>query len=272
LRDDRERYRRFWDAFGVLMKEGIYLGDDEERRISDIALFDTSFVPADHAGGELPPPTTLSEYVARARPDQKAIYYLAGSDRKALDASPHLEAFKKRGLEVLFFTDPVDEWFLERFRMHEKLPLEAIDRGELDLSSEAEKEARETLDRSHRELLRSLEKLLEAEVKTARFSARLTESPAVLVSEKGAISPKMERILRAAHHDVTRERRILELNPDHPLIKRLTELHAKSPQGEEFRDFAELLFGQALLAEGSALPDASRFAKLIAKLMVASPA
>jgi molecular chaperone HtpG len=272
LAQDRAKYRRFWEAFGNLMKEGIYVGADEDQSISKIALFETSHVAEDAASGE-PSVTTLGEYVSRMRPDQKAIYYLAGADRRMLGASPHLEAFQKRGLEVLLMSDPVDEWLLERLREFDKRPLQAIDRGELELDSAAEKQSREDLEREHRDMLGALERELAQEVKSVRFTNRLTDSPAVLVNDAGALSPNMERILRAAKQEVRHEKRILELNPDHPLIKRIEEIHRAKAGSSEFKDYGELLYAQALLAEGSPLPDAARFAKLLTKLMIgaASP-
>jgi molecular chaperone HtpG len=278
LEEDRPKYRRFWDAFGTLMKEGIYVGADEDQSISKIALFETSHrgpaeSPADAAAASLDEEgavTTLGEYVARMKPDQRAIYYITGADRRALTTSPHLEAFEKRGLEVLYMVDPVDEWLLERLREFDGKPLQPIDRGELELDGAAEKEAREVLEREHRDMLAALERELAQDVKSVRFTNRLTDSPAVLVSEPGALSPNMERILRAARQEVRRDKRILELNPDHPLIRRLEELHAQRAASEEFREYCELLYAQALLAEGSPLSDAARFAKLLSKLMIGS--
>jgi molecular chaperone HtpG len=280
LEHDRAKYRRFWDAFGSLMKEGIYLGADEDQSLSKIALFQTARPAAQEeqsstssASGEDDESgdaalITLGEYVARMRSDQKTIYYLAGADRGVLATSPHLEAFRKRGLEVLLMVDPVDEWLLERLREFDGKPLQAIDRGELELDSAAEKQSREDLEREHRDMLAALERELTHDVKSVRFTNRLTDSPAVLVNDAGALSPNMERILRAARQEVRHEKRILELNPDHPLIRRLEEIHRSKAASTEFREYAELLYAQALLAEGSPLPDVSRFAKLLTKLMI----
>jgi molecular chaperone HtpG len=287
LEKERAKYRTFWDAFGTLMKEGIYVGADEDQAISKIALFETS---RPNAAPDEPAPegkpsdadsassgaddtlTTLGEYVARLRPDQKAIYYLAGANRRALEGSPHLEAFRKRGLEVLLMVDPIDEWLLERLREFDGKPLVAIDRGELELDGAAERQSREDLERAHRDVLTALERVLANEVKSVRFTNRLTDSPAVLVNDAHTLSPNMERILRAARQEVRHEKRILELNPDHALIKRLEEIHREKKESAEFGEYAELLYAQALLAEGSPLPDASRFAKLLTKLMMGAAA
>ena len=256
LERDAGRYARFWSQFGVLIKEGIYAGDDVDGRLSKIALFATTHGPE---------PTTLASYVGRMKPDQKTIYYLAGPERAALEGSPHLEAFAKRGLEVLLMTDPVDEWVLQRLREFDGKPLAAVDRGEHELASESEKQAREDKEREHRDLLAAIERRLGADVKEVRISTRLAESPAALVNDAHGLSPHMERILRAANQEVPPQKRILELNADHPLFAKLAEVHARGEASEEFGEAVELLHGQALLAEGSPLPNPARFAKLVAK-------
>lgn len=257
LEKDREKYAKVWADFGPVLKEGIYVGGDEDQRISRIALFETTH------GAEA---TTLGEYVARKKPDQKAIWYLAGSERRILESSPHLEPFAKRGEEVLLFTDPIDEWVVERLQEFGGLPLKRVDQADLDLETSSEKEAREKLDRDHRAALEAVETKLAGAVQSARFSTRLSESPAVLVSAGGGVSANMERILRAARQDVPKEKRVLELNPDHALVKKLLELHAADPRAERVGDLIELLHGQALLAEGSPLADPGRFSKLLARL------
>jgi len=257
LEKDREKYRAVWADFGVVLKEGIYAGGDEENRISRIALWHTT--QADE-------PTTLGEYVARMKSGQTAIWYLAGNDRKTLASSPHLEAFQKSGDEVLFFVDPIDEWVVERLATFEGKPLRPIDRADPDREGSAAKEAREKLDREHRDALAAIEERLKDSVRAVRFSTRLSESPSVLVAEGSGVSANMERILRAARQDVPVEKRVLELNPDHALVKKLLALHAADPRAERVGDLVELLHGQALLAEGSALPDPGRFSKLLARL------
>jgi molecular chaperone HtpG len=257
LEKDRAKFRAVWGDFGVVLKEGIYAGGDEDNRISKIALWETT------AADE---PTTLPEYVARMKPGQQAIWYLAGNERKTLESSPHLEAFRKSGEEVLFFVDPIDEWVVERLATFEGKTLKPIDRADPDREGAAAKEVREKLDREHRDALAAIEERLKESVRAVRFSTRLSESPAVLVSEGGGVSANMERILRAARQDVPAEKRVLELNPDHALVKKLLELHAADPRAERVGDLTELLHGQALLAEGSPLPDPGRFSKLLARL------
>jgi len=265
LETRREDYREFWRDFGVVLKEGIWAGADDDGRLSKLLLFESTRATDE---GEATATTTLAEYVARKKDDQKVIWYLAGEARAVLRNSPHLETFAKRGVEVLLFTDPIDEWILQRLTTFEGLPLKAIDRGELDLEAASEKEAREALDREHRDLLTALETRLSNDVKTVRFTSRLSDSPAVLLNDEQGVSAHMERILRAANQEVKHEKRILELNPDHALVKRLRDLHASDPRSERVGELVEMLHGQALLSEGSPLPDPSRFARLVNRLIV----
>jgi molecular chaperone HtpG len=169
-------------------------------------------------------------------------------------------------------SDPVDEWLVTRLSEFDGKPLAAIDRGAHELASESEKQAAEDLARGQRALLSAIEEQLKADVSEARFSTRLSDSPALLVGEPGGISPQMLRILRAANQPVPEQRRALELNADHALVKRLIEQHGKDPKASAFGDLVELLHGQALLAEGSPLPDPARFAKLLSRMMVGPPA
>ncbi|MDZ4772631.1 MAG: molecular chaperone HtpG [Planctomycetota bacterium] len=258
LETRRDEFRAFWADFGPVLKEGIWYGEDEDDRVRKMCLFETTFAEE---------PTTFAEYVARKKPDQTAIWYATGDRKQVLQNSPHLEAFTKRGLEVLFLVDPIDEWLLQRVKDFDGVPLKPIDRGAFDLEAPSEKEAREALDREHRDVLAAIENELASSVKSVRFSTRLSDSPAVLLTDEHALSPHMERLMRATKQDTRSDKRILELNPDHAVVKKLLSLHASEPRSERFTDWVEWLHGQTLLAEGSPLPDAARFAKLMTKLV-----
>ena len=259
LADKRGEYEALFAHFGSLLKEGLYAGEDEDGKLAKLLIFEST-----QGEGK----STLAEYVARMQKEQKAIYYLAGNERSVLESSPHLESFKKRGIEVLLMSDPVDEWLVTRLSEFDGRKLAAIDRGAHELASESEKQAAEDLARGQRALLGAVEERLGKDVAEARFSTRLSDSPALLVGEPGGISPQMERILKAANQPVPPQKRALELNPDHPLVKRLMDEHAKDPKGAAFGDLVELLRGQALLAEGSPLPDPAKFAKLLSRMLV----
>jgi molecular chaperone HtpG len=257
--EKRAEFETLFTHFGSLLKEGIYAGEDEDGKLAKLLLFDST-----RAQGR----TTLTEYVARLQKDQKPIYYLAGNEKAVLEASPHLESYRKRELEVLLMSDPVDEWLLTRLSEFDGHPLVAVDRGAHEIASESEKQAAEDLARGQRALLTSIEEQLGKDVAEARFSTRLSDSPALLVGQPGGISPQMERILKAANQPVPPQKRALELNPDHPLVKRLMDAHAKDPKAAGVGDLVELLHGQALLAEGSPLPDPAKFAKLLSRMLV----
>lgn len=260
LESDRERYEGFWNSFGLVLKEGIYYGEDDDQRLSKISLFEST-----HGEGL----TTLAEYLERAPEEQEAIYVIAGSSRKTLETSPHLEAVRAKGYEVLFLLDPVDEWLLQRLTEFDGKPLRAVDKGEAGLEDDDAKEERERKQEEHKDLLEALQAALEEDVREVRFSSRLKSSAAVLVDDEGAFSARMERALRQGGRALPPRKRVLELNPDHALVgglKRLFDVDAKSPRVPEY---AELLLGQALISEGSPIEDPARFTKLLTELMVA---
>ena len=260
LAKDRESYAAFFQAFGGTLKEGIYYGDDDDQRISRLCLFETT-----GEGGA----TTLAEYVDRMPAGQEAIYTITGGDLETLRQSPHLEAYRANGTEVLLLHDPVDEWMLSRLTSFDEKPLRAVTQGDAPAEDEAAKEARAAKEEAHKGLLETLAGHLAEHVKEVRFSSRLADSPAVLVSDEGALSPAMERMMREMHGGAPAAKRVLELNPDHPLTERLQALHADDADAALLADYAQLLYGQALLAEGSPLPDPIGFSRKLTDLLVA---
>ncbi|MBJ77784.1 MAG: molecular chaperone HtpG [Planctomycetes bacterium] len=260
LSSERGEYEGFWVAFGALIKEGIYFGDDDGARVSKLCLFQTS-----RSDGW----TTLAEYVERMGKDQDAIHVICGPDRKTLEASPHLEALKARGEEVLLLTDPVDEWMLQRLTEFDGKPLRAVDRGATQEADE-DKAEREAKQEESKDLLEALHKALDEHVSEVRFTGRLKDSVAVLVGEEHGMSAHLERMLRSNGREVPVTKRALEINPEHSLVAGLRSLHATDPKSPRLVEFAELLHGQALIAEGSPVVDASRFASLVTQLMVGS--
>jgi molecular chaperone HtpG len=255
----RPDYLRFFRNFGGVLKEGVVGETDEREALAPLLLFQTTH------GDE---PTTLPEYVARMGANQKAIYLLVGEEREKLARSPHLEAAVAKGFEVLLCVDPIDEWVVERLREFQGKPLVALDRGELDFLDEARKSELEGLEREHRTMIEDLEGKLTGSVARVRFGARLTDSPAALVDEPHAVGRHMARFLKETGREAPERKRALELNPEHPVVRRLIELHRDDPKSPRVTEFTELLHGQALLAEGSPLPDPTKFSKLVAKLML----
>ena len=258
--DRRADYLTFWRAFGPALKEGAYADEQHRAELAELLCFETS------AG---PEPATLAEYVARMPEGQKDIYVLPAAGRAAAERSPHLEAVRARGFEVLFLVEPMDEFLLQRLREYGGRKLRAIDKGDLELEEDADKKrARDEKSKTLAPLLERVQAELADEVEAVRFSTRLTDSPAVLVSGEDRLSPQVERMLRETGQTVPEERRVLELNPDHPLLARLRALAEDEGARGRFADYVALLHGQALLAEGSPLPDPARFARLVTDLMV----
>ena len=255
-----EDYRTFWTQFGRVLKEGLLSDFDNQDTLLRISSFAST-----HSDEE---PTTLAEYVERMKEGQKQIFYATGETRQQILKSPHLEAFKAKGYEVLLLTDPVDEVWVGSVTEFDGKPLQSVARGEVELGSEEEKTAheaeREEQEKEFADLLNWLKETLTEHVKEVRLSTRLTESPACLITDAFGITPALARLYRASGQDIPASKRILELNPNHPLVIGLRQAHKDRGDDPSVAETAELLYGTALLAEGSALEDPARFAELLA--------
>ncbi|MFD4941214.1 molecular chaperone HtpG [Streptomyces sp. NPDC058239] len=259
---DPERYATFWREFGRVLKEGL-LSDFENRdAILGVASFATT-----HDKDE---PTTLRQYVERMKDGQEHIYYLTGESRQAIENSPHMEAFRAKGVEVLLLTDPVDEVWVEAEPEFDGKRLRSVAKGEVDLGTEEEKKEaateRENRQQEYADLLAWMTDRLSETVKEVRLSSRLTVSPACIVSDTHDVTPALENMYRAMGQPVPHVKRILELNPEHPLVSGLNRAHAERGEdaGSGLEETAELLHDLALLAEGGELGDPSRFVRLMA--------
>ncbi len=253
-------YRTFWTEFGRVVKEGLLSDFDNQQALLEISSFAST-----HSDSE---PTTLAEYVERMKEGQEQIFYATGESRQQLLKSPHLEAFKAKGYEVLLLTDPVDEVWVNTVAEFDGKPLQSTAKGEVDLDSEEDKTAheaeRQEQQKDFADLIGWLEQTLTEHVKEVRLSTRLTESPACLITDTFEMTPALARIYRANGQEVPVGKRILELNPGHPLITGLRQAHSERPEDADLAETAELLYGTALLAEGGALEDPARFAELLA--------
>ena len=258
-----EKYRTFWTEFGAVLKEGLVSFEDGYDRILGLVL-------APSTGSA--EPVALADYVARMKDGQDAIYYMTAASRDTAERSPHLETFRARGWEVLFFVDPIDELWLRLPQEFGGKKLVSVAKGDLQLGTDEEKkradEARKDSEESLKEVLAVLRARLQDEVKDVRLSSRLTESPACLVAEPGDLSPQLQALLGRAGQDVPKVKRVLEVNPAHPIVAKLREVHAADANDPRLGLYAELLHGQAILAEGGTLPHAAAFAAKIAELMV----
>ncbi|WP_326580568.1 molecular chaperone HtpG [Actinacidiphila glaucinigra] len=257
-----DRYATVWREFGPALKEGL-LGDDGNR---DTLLGLCSFASTREADE----PTTLAQYVERMKDGQEEIYYLTGDSREAVENSPHMEAFRAKGIEVLLLTDPVDEIWVTMVPAFDGKQLRSVAKGTVDLEAGGQDPQtdsdRESRQKEYTDLLAWMTGVLTEDVKEVRLSTRLTVSPACLVSDTHDITPALENMYRAMGQDVPHTKRILELNPGHALVDSLNKAHTErgDDAGAGLSGIAELLYGMALIAEGGALKDPARFAKLMA--------
>ncbi|OSC23216.1 molecular chaperone HtpG [Mycobacterium vulneris] len=253
-----EDYRTFWTQFGRVVKEGLLSDFDNQETLLQISSFAST-----HSEEEA---TTLAQYVERMKEGQTQIFYATGESRQQILKSPHLEAFKAKGYEVLLLTDPVDEVWVGTVTEFDGKPLQSIAKGEVDLSADGdESEAeREEQQKEFADLLTWLKETLTDHVKEVRLSTRLTDSPACLITDAFGITPALARMYRASGQDIPVGKRILELNPNHPLVTGLRKAHQERSDDPSVAETAELLYGTALLAEGGALDDPARFAEILA--------
>jgi molecular chaperone HtpG len=259
-------YRIFWDEFGRLFRLGV--SSDASHRESIAKLLRYPSTKTDE--GQF---TSLNSYVAKMPEGQKAIYYLTGANLKALQHSPLLELFRKKNVEVLLMADPIDEWVVGSLTSFGDKPLESIAHGSIDLSSIKDPEDQqkpqdeETKPSPQFEsCIQAIKKVLGDRVKDVRLSKRLTDSPSCMITEEGELSANMERVMRMLDKDVKPQPRVLELNPEHPIVKNLSALIEQQPESPDVVTFSELLLDQAMLAEG-VVPDPTTFIKRMQALM-----
>jgi molecular chaperone HtpG len=259
--NEKDKYASFWGEFGRVLKEGIAEDLANRERIAGLLRFSSTH-ENDAAGM-----TSLADYVARMKPGQEAIYYVTAETFAAAKSSPHLEIFRKRGVEALLLHDRVDEWLVANLPEYQGKRLASVARGEVDLSKVegGDKAEPDWQVGEHAELLRALKSALEEKVKDVRLSRRLTESPSCLVADEQDMGGNLARILKAVGQKVPAAKPILEINPGHALIRRL------QPGGERFADWAALLYDQALLSEGGQLDDPASFVRRTNELMLAPP-
>jgi len=255
----KEKYAKFWNEFGQVLKEGV--GEDTANRDALAKLLRFASTASDTEEQTV----SLADYVARMKPGQEKIYYVTADSFDAARASPHLEFFRKKGIEVLLLTDRVDEWMLGFLTEFEGKPLASVARGGLDLGTLAdadEKAAQEKTAEEHKALVEKVKAALGERVKEVRVTLRLTDSPSCLVADEHDLSGHLQRLLKAAGQKAPAAQPILELNPQHPLFARMAGDEARLP------DWANLLFEQALLAEGGQLDDPGAFVKRVNRLLL----
>ncbi|HEX4340286.1 MAG TPA: molecular chaperone HtpG [Polyangiaceae bacterium] len=256
---DATKYQDLWKAFGNVLKEGLHFEPEQKARLAPLLRYESS------RGEGL---VSLADYKSRMAEGQEAIYYVIAESRGLAEKSPHTETLRKRGYEVLFMTDAVDSFAVEGLDDFDGTKLVSATSADLKLteSEEAQKKAAEA-NTDLKDLSEHIRRTLQDHVSEVRISHRLTDSPVCLVVPDGGLQPYIERVLRATRKDAPRTKRILEVNPEHALVKNLERMCAKDPSSQKLDEWIELLFEQALLAEGSPVEDPTRFATRLTTLL-----
>ncbi len=258
LKNDREKYETFWKEFGVNIKYGIYDGFGTNKELlQDLIIFETVNEEK---------PVTLKEYLEKMPEDQKEIYYGSAHSKAALKATPQMDLIKSKGYDVLVLTDEIDEFMISILGEYEKKPFKSINKGDLDIADDQEKEHIRDLETKSVDLLTSIKNVLKDEVEEVKLSTRLKESPVCLVSGDD-LSFEMEKVISQLPGDKeVKAKKILEINPQHDLFKAIEKIHAEHP--EEIEDYANILYNQALLIEGLEIKDPVDFSNKMVKILI----
>ena len=260
-KNEPEKYTEFWNTFGNVLKEGPAEDFTNREKIAKLLRFASTH--SDSSAQTV----TLDDYLARMKPEQEKIYYITAESYAAAKNSPHLELFKKKGIEVLLLSDRVDEWLMSHLTEYDGKPLVSVAKGELDLGKLEDKEEQKKIkdaEKSFKELLKRMQDTLGNKVKEVRISHRLTDSPSCMVVEQHDMAVSMQKILKQAGHQLPEIQPILEINPEHPLVKRLNQ----ETEEKRFEDWTHLLFDQAMLSEGGQLDDPAAFVSRMNELLL----
>ena len=250
---DAEKYQKFYEEFGPVIKEGIYTDTAKRDKIAGLARYKTTKSQNQWV--------SLDEYVKNMQPDQKEIYFITGDNLNALLNSPHLEKLKEKDYEVLLMTDPVDEWVVQSLNEYDGKPLKSAEKGDMELGKDAKAEE------DYNALFGFIKSVLESKVKEVKASARLKDSVACLTGDANDMSAYMEKIMKASGQKVPVVKRVLELNMDHPLTTKLKALFENDRDNPALRDYGEMIFDLAVIAEGGKLENPSKFSRLVGDAM-----
>lgn len=256
---DTDKYAKFWRLFGRVLKEGVVDATDYKDDLAQLFRFAGTHQDSDRQE------TSLKDYVGRMQEGQKAIYYLTAENYATANNSPHLEIFRDRNIEVLLMTDPIDSWVVTHLHEYQDKPLESIARGELSLDKPDKPDNKPGHDKDkNKRLTERIKKILDDKVKDVRPTHRLTHSPACLVSDENEMGRHLEQILKASGQTITEAKPILEINLDHPIISRLD----KEAGNDQFDEWSQIIFDQALLSEGGQLDDPAGFVNRLNRLII----
>ncbi len=253
---DAEKYQNIWNEFGKVIKEGIAEDHENHDRITPLLRFASTHNDDDTQN------VSFADYISRMKDEQKEIFFITAETYAGAKASPHMEIFKKRGIEVLLLSDPIDEWVVNQLNEIEGKTLKSIAKGDVDLGEDKDnKESEEKKEEAIKPLLEKIKEALGDEVKEVKMSSRLVDSPSCLVADQFGMGGNMERIMKAMGQEMPEEKPILEINPDHELVVRLEN------DDTNIEDWSHILFDQAALAEGAALKDPGAYVRRVNKLL-----
>jgi molecular chaperone HtpG len=260
-KNDQEQYAEFWKTFGMVMKEGPIEDFANKDQISKLLRFSSTHVDSEVQN------VSLDDYIARMKDGQDTIYFITADSFAAARNSPHLEVFRRKGIEVILMYDRVDEWLVEHLREFEGKKLQSVAKGDLDLGAiedEADKKAQEKAEDDFKDVVARVKECLGEKAKDVRITHRLTDSPSCLVLDQNDMGLQMQMMMKAAGQNMPVTKPILELNPEHALVKQLQAL----TDDDKLDDWSHILFDQAMLAEGGQLEDPSAFVKRMNQMMM----
>jgi molecular chaperone HtpG len=256
LNNDIDKYREFWNEFGRGIKAGLYENIDKKDKVMDLLLFETS---------KSEKPITLDQYIENMKEDQEAyIYYAVGETRNSIESLPQMEALKEKDYEVLYLTDHIDEFLIQMLHDYKGKQFKSISSSDLKLKDTEEKKKEEE---ENKDMLGKIKELLSGKVKEVRLTDKLKKSPVCIVSAHEGMSINMEKVLKELDQMPFNAEKILELNPDHPVFKKVKNVYDENPDAEQLKDYADILYNQALLMEGMKIENPSEFVEKINKLM-----
>ena len=260
-KNDEEKYQKFWKIFGKVLKEGVVDSTDYKDDLSHLFRFSSTHEDTEDQK------VSLKDYVDRMPESQKSIYYVIADSYMTAKSSPHLEIFRKKDIEVLLLSEPIDEWVTTHLSEFDSKKLQSVNKGELDLGDiqdEGEKKKDKENNKAHDELVKRIKDILDEKVKEVRVTSRLTTSPACLVSDDNDMGRHLEQILKASGQNIPGSKPILEINPEHPIIKKIDG----EKDNDLFTDWSHILFDQALLSEGGQLADPVNFVNKLNAMIV----
>jgi len=257
-------YNAFWKEFGAVLKEGVHSDYENKEKLTELLRFESSLsdTPDDLV--------SLKQYVSRMREGQKHIYFITGENRSIVEKSPHLEVFRDKSIEVLYFTDPIDEWLVNDLYNYDGKQLKSAAKGDLDLGDLGKEENKEKdkLESQFKKLTERIKNILTDTVKEVRITTRLKDSPCCLVADEHDMGPVMERMMKSMGQAVPETKAIMEINGSHPIFQNLNALYTKDAKSPLLDEWVKLLYDQALLSAGQPVKDVSAYAKRVNELLI----